>query len=120
MKIYFYSISQKAVKKRVASSLQERFWEKEIPSLPGLVLNDEICDYWLTKEDFLKKYEQFLRNILTESQRLHEMVVEDNISMALQLLHKLKGSVKLYGGKGLFESIEQLQNAFSEETSGPY
>ncbi|MDP2077372.1 MAG: hypothetical protein Q8J85_04950, partial [Sulfuricurvum sp.] len=77
--------------------------------------NDEICDYWLKKEDFLEKYEQFIHNLLSESEHLHKMVEERNISMALQLLHKLKGNVKLYGAKKLFDCIEQLRSLFSEE-----
>ena len=106
---------QKAIAKTAVSLSSKACWANELPPLPGLVLNDEICDYWLRKEDFLQKYEQFIDNLLRESEHLHAMVEEGNISAALQLLHKLKGSVKLYGASRLFRSIEQLENLLSEE-----
>lgn len=106
---------QKAITKTAVTVSPTGCWANELTSLPGLILNDEICDYWLKKEDFLQKYEQFIHNILNESQELHKMVEERNISMALQLLHKLKGNVKLYGAKKLFDCIEQLKSLFSEE-----
>jgi CheY-like chemotaxis protein len=106
---------RKAITKTATTIPLQACWNDELPYLPGLVLNDEICDYWLNKEDFLQKFDQFIHNLLNESKRLHKMVDEQNISMALQLLHKLKGSVKLYGAKKLFECIEKLQNLLSEE-----
>lgn len=105
----------KAIAKTAISGSPHECWAAELTSLPGLVLNDEICDYWLKKEDFLEKYEQFIHNLLSESEHLHKMVDERNISMALQLLHKLKANVKLYGAKKLFDCIEQLRSLFSEE-----
>jgi len=39
----------------------------------------------------------------------------ENSTASLQLLHKLKGSVKLYGAKRLLESIEELEKYLASE-----
>ena len=46
----------KAVKKSVLASLCKTCWADELHGIPGIVLEDEICDYWLNKEDFLYKF----------------------------------------------------------------
>lgn len=107
----------KAVEKIFVSPTSKTCWVSELHGFPGIVLEDEICDYWLNKEDFLQKFAQFIHHAASESARLHKFIDEKNISASLQLLHKLKGSVKLYGAKRLFEAIEQLENAFSVEIS---
>lgn len=90
----------------------------ELPVVPGLVFNDEICNYWLKKEDFFEGLKTFILNIAQESERLHKMVDEKNISAAQKLLHKLKGSVKLYGANRLFESIVRFEDAIKEGKNG--
>ena len=114
--IFIHYFPDKAVKKTVLPSMCETCWANELPTFPGIVLDNDICDFWLSKDDYLQKYEQFVRNILTESKHLHELLEKKNISMALKLLHKLKGSVKLYGAKRLFEAIEQLEDALPKES----
>lgn len=118
--ILLHYFPHKAIKVNNDSIVQQKCWANELASLPGLVLNNDICDYWLSKEDFFQKYEQFLHNILSESEHLHAMLEANNVSMALLLLHKLKGSVKLYGAKRLFESIEQLENSFSDDSDSVF
>ena len=105
----------KAIKKTVVSSLCTSCWVNELPVMPGIVLQDDVCDYWLNKEDFLQRVQPFIRHIVTESEHFHTLMDEKSIPVALQLLHKLKGSVKLYGAKRLFQSIEELASALDTE-----
>lgn len=94
-------------------------WVKELPTFPGLDFNDALCGYWLRKEDFLEKIPCFIENIRDESIRLHSMIDEDNHAEALNLLHKLKGSVKLYGAKRIFDAIVQLETRVQHEATKP-
>jgi CheY-like chemotaxis protein len=113
--IFIYYFPDKVVEVNNVSAIQQKCWADELPEISGLVLNDELCGYWLKKEDFLQKLETFIQYIGTESERLHALMDNKDFSTVQKLLHKLKGSVKLYGAKKLFESIEQLENLLSEE-----
>lgn len=93
-------------------------WIHELPVVPGLVLSDEICNYWLKKDDFFEGLKAFILNIAQESERLLEMVDEKNISAAQNHLHNLKGSAKLYGANRLFKSIVQFEDAVKESENG--
>lgn len=108
--------SDKAVKKTVVALQCETCWANELPIFPGIVLDNEICDFWLNREDFLLKFEKFVLNTHEESLQLHQLLEKKNVTGAVQRLHKLKGSVKLYGAKRLFETIEQLEDALAKES----
>ena len=113
--ILLHWLPDKVTQKTEVSGSKVRSWVNEIPSMPGLVLNNEMSDYWLNKEDFLDRLKLFIRSTINESNRLHTMIDKKNVSTALKSLHKLKGSVKLYGANRLFEIIEQLETALNEE-----
>lgn len=97
------------------SNAAKSSWVSELPVIPGLVLSDEMSDYWLGKEDFLHKLKQFIHNTMDECNRVHLMVDVKNISTALKALHKIKGSVKLYGANRLYKIIEQLETLLNED-----
>lgn len=103
------------LKNNQINNLENDCWVNELPEIPGLILSYEMCDYWLRKENFLDKLEQFMRAIKEESAHVHKMIDKKETTSLLQRLHKLKGSVKLYGAKRLFESIVQLENALNSE-----
>jgi len=113
--LLFHYFPSKAIRVEDSSMGQNGCWADELPPISGLVLNDELCGYWLKKEDFLQKLELFIRNTLAESKRLHHLMDGENSTASLQLLHKLKGSVKLYGAKRLLESIEELEKYLASE-----
>ena len=72
-----------------------------------------MCDYWIDKESFLRGLDQFITNTKEQSQLLHAMIAENNIADMKKLLHKLKGSVKLYGAKRLFETIKKFEDVLN-------
>lgn len=94
---------------------QTSSWVSELPVTLGLVLSDEMSNYWLHKEDFLHKLKHFIHNTVEEYNRLHTMIDKKNISTALKSLHKIKGGVKLYGANHLYEIIEQLETLLNED-----
>lgn len=107
--------SDKVVTKSVTSTLCETCWGNEIPVMPGIALKEKLCEYWLNKEDFLEKIEQFVRHTVAESVRLHQCIGQQDIPVSLQLLHRLKGSAKLYNARRLLEAIEGLENGLKTE-----
>ena len=95
------------------SRKQNGCWADELPSIPGLILDEEMCDYWIDKESFLRGLDQFITNTKEQSQLLHAMIAENNIADMKKLLHKLKGSVKLYGARRLFETIKKFEDVLN-------
>jgi len=107
-------LPNKIVKKIRVSNTKENSWVNQLPPIPGLVLDDEMSHYWLKKEDFLDKLKLFVHNTVKEANTLHTMIDKKNTSTALKSLHKLKGSVKLYGANRLFAIIEQLETVLKK------
>lgn len=99
----------------ITSKIENDCWANELPSIPGLVLDEEVCDYWLNKEDFLERLDQFILNTREQSKLLNSMMADNNITDMKKLLHKLKGSVKLYGAKRLFKSIQEFEDVFKTD-----
>ena len=93
----------------------DKCWADELPRMPGLALSEETCSYWLKKEDFLKRVGTFIQSASKVAEALHEAIDARDFPAALTLLHKFKGSAKLYAAKRLLESIEQLENALNTE-----
>lgn len=112
--ILLYYFPEKALKREGGATAQKKCWSDEFPEISGLVFNDELCGYWLKKEDFLQKLEPFIRNVRTESEHLHALIDKQDFPAAQKLLHKLKGSVKLYGAQRLFGAIEELEYGLGE------
>jgi len=97
------------------NSVLKECWAKKLPPIAGLVFSDEICEYWLREEDFLEKLEYFIRNTVKEAAHLHKIIDKKNNPMALKLLHKLKGSVKLYGAQNLLKQILELEDILNSK-----
>ena len=116
--ILFHYFPDKAVKKEDGLKIQKKCWITEISPIPGLNLSDKLCEYWLKKEDFLQRLEPFIHNTHAESKRLHILMKNNESSSAIKLLHKLKGSVKLYGAQRLLESIEHLEDSLKKDNMG--
>ncbi|MBU4024153.1 response regulator, partial [bacterium] len=104
----------KAVKTRVDSTSYKVRWNDALIQIPGLVVDDDIRDYWLSKDAFLKQLQPFIHNTISTSDHLHQLINEKKTSEALTLLHKFKGNVKLFGAKRLFREITQLETALKE------
>jgi two-component system, sensor histidine kinase and response regulator len=96
-------------------------WANQIKHMPGLVLDNELCEYWLNKESFLHNLNLFISKLPLEVQSLHKLLNEGKVNDALQLIHRLKGSVKLYKALRLFESLKacerQLQKVGTADSS---
>lgn len=97
--------------------LDDSCWSLELQPIPGLVLDEEVCNYWIDKENFLEQLDIFILNIREQSKLLHNMMADNNTQDMKRLLHKLKGSVKLYGAKRLFESIKKFEDVLKTDIS---
>lgn len=92
-------------------------WALELAPIPGLVLDEGTCDYWIDKESFLGGLDVFRLNAVQQSRLLREMMAEKNLLDMKKTLHKLKGNVKLYGAKRLFESVEKFELVLTMDDS---
>ena len=92
-------------------NIKNSCWVSEIEPIKGITIDNEMCNYWKDKETFLTHLARYIDSIKEDAKHLREMIDEDNITMAIKLLHKLKGSSKLYRTEKIFLTIEQLENS---------
>lgn len=71
----------------------------------------------MDKESFLETLDQFILNTMEQSKQLDNLMTDNNITNMKKLLHKLKGSVKLYGAKRLFTSIMKFEDVLKTDNS---